>query len=262
MLAIRNLAPFSAIAVRMLLLLRRPNVSYREVIDLLKADAAFSAELLRLANSAAMGSRFQTDSILQALTLVGIPRVSALTATLALNKFLKPVSKLPIQRECWRHNLATALAAAELADKYNLDPDYAYTFGLLHEIGRMALLVASPREYVRIVDLAVNEHRDLPTLEHSTFGLDYREAGEWITRQWNLPPELAEVSRHLCASEEGPMTPPCRLVNQACLVANSIGFTVGIAPNASVGRPIQEPRDTLAFEVMEKVNRFEQEYAG
>src|SRR5689334_1904691 len=103
-LAIRNLAPFSPIALRMLTLLRQKDVSYRDVMDLLKLDAAFSAELLRLANSAAMGSRFPTTSILQALTMVGIPKVSALTATLAVSKFLKPVSKLPIQRHCWRHN--------------------------------------------------------------------------------------------------------------------------------------------------------------
>jgi HD-like signal output (HDOD) protein len=262
MLAIRNLAPFSAIAVRMLLLLRRPNVSYRDVMDLLKKDAAFSAELLRLANSAAMGSRFRTDSILQALTLVGIPRVSALTATLALNKFLKPVSKLPIQRDCWRHNLATALAAAELADKYNLDPDYAYTFGLLHEIGRMALLVASPKEYVRIADMAVGEHLDLAALERSTFGIDYREAGAWITRQWNLPPELADVSRNLSAKDERTLMPLSRLINEACRIADSIGFTVGIAPDTSLTGPVQTTRDTLAFEVMERVNRFEQEYAA
>jgi HD-like signal output (HDOD) protein len=260
--AIRNLAPFSAIAVRMLLLLRRPNVSYRDVMELLKKDAAFSAEVLRLANSAALGSRFQTESILQALTMVGIPRVSALTATLALNKFLRPVSRLPIQRDCWRHNLATAFAASELAGKYNLDPDYAYTFGLLHEIGRMVLLVANPGEYVSIVDVAVSENRDLAVLEQSTFGIDYREAGAWITLQWNLPSELAEVSRKNCLKGDGPVTPLCRLIDESCHIADSIGFSIGARLIPRPAASAQETPDALEFDVMERVNRFEQEYAS
>ena len=41
--AIRNLPPFSPVAIRLLLLLRRESVSYREVIEVLKSDAGFSA---------------------------------------------------------------------------------------------------------------------------------------------------------------------------------------------------------------------------
>lgn len=255
--AIRNLPPFSPVAIRLLLMLRRDDVSYREVIEVLKTDAAFSAELLRLANSAAMGCRFPTDSILQALTLLGIPIVSSLTVTLALSKFLKPVSKLAVLRRCWRHNLATALAASEIADRWNIDAETAYTFGLLHDIGRMGLLVAFPKSYVEIADVANCGTESLCCLELSAYGFDHREVGAWIAVQWNLPADLVDVS--LSHGVGGnPTTPLSCLVNEACRIANRIGFSVSErVVDAEVSD--QDP-GPLGTRIIEQVNRLEQEY--
>ena len=260
-LAIRNLPPFSPIAVRVMLLLRQPDVSYREVADVLMLDAGFAAEVLRLANSAAAGCRFPTTSILQALTVLGIPRVSALTAALALSKFLKPVSKLPALRCCWRHNLACAIASSRLADRYNLDPDFAYTFGLLHDIGRMGMLVAVPREYPMVIHRSGETSRCLIDLEFGTFGFDHREVGGWLTEQWNLPAEVAEVSLHH-GPGAAPSTPLTKVVHEACLLANRIGFTLC----ASMGGPNcplpERPAPSGQFElsIAEQVNLCEQEF--
>ena len=250
--AIRNLPPFSPVAIRLLLLLRKEAVGYREVMDILKTDAAFCVELLRVANSAATGCRFRTDSILQALTLLGIPRVSALTITLAMSKFLRPVAKLPVLRRCWRHNLATALAASEIASRWNIDSETAYVYGLLHDIGRLGLLVAFPKSYVEIADIANSGNQSLSQLELAAFGFDHREVGTWIAVQWNLPPDVVDV----CLShgvDGNPVTPISKLVSEACRIANRIGFSVS-------ERLLGEDPDELDHRIMEQVNRLEQEY--
>lgn len=261
--AIRNLPPFSPVAVRIMLLLRQADVSYRQVCDVLMVDAAFSAEVLRLANSASVGCRFPTSSILQALTVLGIPRVSALTASLALSKFLKPVSKLPELRLCWRHNLACAIAASRLADNYNMDPDFAYTFGLLHDIGRMGLLVAFPQQYVQLMHEAAASGGCLVEMESRAFGFDHREAGAWLTSQWRLPAELAEVSLHHGPGAE-PATPLSRLIHTACRTANRIGFSVcasaGQSPACSDGIETAAPDSGFDLHVAERVNLYEQEF--
>ncbi len=255
--AIRNLAPFSPVAIRLLLLLRKENVSYREVMDILKTDAAFCVELLRVANSAAMGCRFPTDSILQALTLLGIPRFSSLTITLAMTKFLRPVATLPVLRSCWRHNLATALAASEIASRRNVDSDTAYVYGLLHDIGRLGLLVAFPKSYVEIADIANLGNQSLSQLELAAFGFDHREFGAWVAVQWNLPPDVVDVS--LSHGADGnPVTPISKLVSQACRIANRIGFSVSerlVKAELSDGEPGE-----MGHRIIEQVNRIEQEY--
>jgi putative nucleotidyltransferase with HDIG domain len=244
-----------------MLLLRQPEVSYREVADVLMLDAGFAAEVLRLANSAAAGCRFPTASILQALTVLGIPRVSALTAALALSRFLKPVSKLPALRACWRHNLACAIASSRLADRYNLDPDFAYTFGLLHDIGRMGMLVAFPRDYPLVVQRSAETQRCLTELEFAAFGFDHREVGGWLAEQWRLPTEVAEVSMHH-GPGGNPPSPLTKLVNEACILANRIGFTLC----ASVGGPYcplpkpPMPESEFDLSIAEQVNLCEQEF--
>lgn len=256
--AIRNLPPFSPVAIRLLTLLKNEDVSYREVMDVLKTDAAFCVELLRVANSAAVGCRFPTDSILQALTILGIPRVSSLAITLAFSKFLRPVSKLPVLRRCWRHNLATALAASELAShSSSIDSETAYIYGLLHDIGRLGLLVAFPKSYSEIADIANMGHESLCQLELAAFGFDHREIGAWIAVQWNLPPDVVDVS--LSHGLDGnPVTPISILVSEACRVANRIGFSVS---ERLVAAEVAEadPGDMGGL-VIERVNRLEQEY--
>jgi HD-like signal output (HDOD) protein len=232
-------------------------VSFREVSEILKTDAAFSAELLRIANSAQAGSRFRTDSILQALTMLGVQRVSSLTVTLALSKFLKPVSKLPVLRRCWRHNLATALCCSEIAERWNLDGDKAYTYGMLHDIGRLGLLVAFPRSYVEIAHIANAGRESLSELEMGAFGFDHREVGAWIAVQWDLPPDLVDVCLTHGAGGD-PSTPLEKVVHEACRIANRIGFSVSERmPDEEIS---QGDPGEMGLRVIEKVNRLEQEY--
>jgi HD-like signal output (HDOD) protein len=245
------------VAIRLLLLLRREDVSYREVMEILKTDASLCVELLRIANSAAMGTRFPTDSILQALTLLGIPRLSSLTITLAMSKFLGPVSKLPVLRRCWRHNLATGIAASEIASGWNVDGETAYIYGLLHDIGRLGLLVAFPKSYAEIAGIANGRDQSLTELELSAFGFDHREVGAWIAVQWNLPMEVVDVS--LSHGLDGqPTTPISKVVAEACRVANRIGFSV--SERVMNGELSQTDPGQMGNRVIEQVNRLEQEY--
>jgi HD-like signal output (HDOD) protein len=255
--AIRNLPPFSPVALRLLTALRNEDVSYREVMDILKTDAAFCTELLRMANSAAVGCRFPTESILQALTILGIPRVASLAVTLAFSKFLRPVAKLPVLRRCWRHNLATGLVSAELAGQFQISSETAYMYGLLHDIGRLGLLIAFPKSYSEIAEIANASGQSLCDLELAAFGFDHREIGAWIAVQWNLPPDVVDVS--LSHGVDGnPVTPISILVSEACRVANRIGFSVS---ERLVPQEISETDPAeLGTRVIEQVNRLEQEY--
>jgi HD-like signal output (HDOD) protein len=252
-LAIRNLPPFSPVAIRLFTMLQDESVSYRDVMDVLKTDAAFCAELLRLANSAAVGRRFPTDSILQALTVIGIPRVSSLAVTLAFSGFLRKVSTLPVLRRCWRHNLATALAATELSGQSNIDGDTAYIYGLLHDIGRLGLLVAFPKTYTRIAAIANSGGQSLSQLELQVFGFDHREVGAWLAVQWNLPADVVDVTlAH--GSDGNPETPLSILTANACGIANRLGYSVS-------ERPVPDwDFGEMGQRIIERVNLLEQEY--
>lgn len=231
-------------------LLRQENTSFKEAADLMKSDAALTAEVLRLANSPMTGLRFPTASLLQAMSVLGVNRITSLTATLCVGRLLKPVAKLPLMRRCWRHNLATALIASQWSVEYQVDAEKAYTFGLLAGLGRLALLVSDPQVYSRLAERAQAENLPLEMLENRFYGFDHRDAGRWLVTEWKLPPELNEIL--LGSPVEGINADLALLIRQASSEATRLGFGVLHGP------PDNSP-DPSSFDIAERVNQIEQD---
>jgi putative nucleotidyltransferase with HDIG domain len=87
------------------------------------------------------------------------------------------------------HSLRCATAAKLLAEKTGaLDPDHAYTAGLLHDIGEALLRSHFPEEAEQIIWLG---HPFRVEKEVAAFGVDHAQVGQWILDACNVPPHLA-----------------------------------------------------------------------
>src|ERR1019366_8816750 len=142
---------FPPIVLRLLDLLARDDVEIRELVALISSDPAFSAQILRVANSPLFGFRWRIDSLQSALVLLGLRRVRALTMTVATANHMKAALKIEELSRCWRHMLACALLTEELARSCSVFEDRAYTAGLMHDLGRLGLLLAYPAEYAEML---------------------------------------------------------------------------------------------------------------
>ncbi len=229
--ALRRIPPFHPVAVRLIRMASVETTPLGEIASLIRSDAAFSAEVLRLANSPLFGMMREVSSIMQAVALLGLQRVRALASTVALRQFLARVAHSRAARLCWRHNLATALLAEELASASLLDRDAAYTCGLMHDLGRLALLALDPEAMETIVDQADSGGADPGELERRVYGASHAEAGAWIMEQWNFPPLLRSVAH----AHHQPPAPPFDIpaaVSLACRAAGALGFQfAGPAPD-------------------------------
>ncbi|MCS6953014.1 MAG: HDOD domain-containing protein [Bryobacteraceae bacterium] len=227
--ALRDLPPFPWIAIKVLQLLtdaRADDVEICRLVELIRADASLSSELLRRANSPVYGLRARIASVQHAVVVLGFDRVKTLALTVGVGAYLKTALKLELLRRCWRHSLACAILSEELSRGCLLPVDQAYTAGLLHDIGRLALLVKHPQAYAGLLE--VIEENCLPALEseRDLFGVDHCEAGAWLARHWDFPPQLAEVAaQHHLPPADGRMT-LIRLVHLACRLADALGFQV------------------------------------
>ena len=222
---------FPPIALRLLHLLSNENVAIAEMLEPLRADPAFSAEILRRANSAMFGFSSQISSLQHALVVLGLRRVRALSMTVATSIYLKQALQIEELRRCWRHTLATALLTEELAGACLMHVDLAYTAGLLHDVGRLGLLVAHPEEYSTFLrDAAARaagpEPFDLLDYEKEVFGADHCEAGNWLAAQWKLPDEFAVVTGRHHDRPYGQGTGLLGLVFLGCQLADALGFSV------------------------------------
>jgi len=192
-LRITDLPPFPAVAIRALQLVSRSDTRLNDLHSLICSDPAFATEILRLANSPLYGIRVEIKSTLQATMLLGFERVKGLAFTIGIRAFLGNAVNFPALRTCWRHSLACAMIAEEIV-AVGIEKGAAYTAGLIHDIGRLALAAARPPEYSLIAAADCGEPRQR---ELETFGMDHCQAGAFLIKAWHLPEEFVDiVSRH------------------------------------------------------------------
>ena len=218
--------PFRPVAVKLLTLVDGASQHLAQIVSLLRSDAVMSAELIRAANSPLFGSRYEIRSPLQALVYLGLDRVKALVVTTAM-KAMVDATHSNLTVSCWRHNLATALICQKLSTSVNLPAERCYIGGLIHDIGRLALLTIFP-EYENCGMLAASGAQDpLPT-ERELFGLTHSEAGRWLLSQWGCPIELQNIA----AFHENPAEAPncdravVTLVHACSQLADLMGMSV------------------------------------
>jgi HD-like signal output (HDOD) protein len=229
--ALRELPPFPAIATKLLRLFASEDTEVREVVGLIRADPAFSSELLRVANSPIYGLRSQVSSLHHAVVILGFDRLRSFAMTISMRNFLRTAMRIDVLRRVWRHSLACALVAEDVASLFwkNNDRtvrDRAYTAGLLHDLGRLALLVKYPQEYANLLAVVSENPFDMLETEHDLFDIDHCEAGGWLARSWTFPSEIADVAAGHHDPIDKSQNDILNLVRTAVLLTDWLGFDV------------------------------------
>lgn len=224
--ALSRIPAFPPVVLRVFDLLGQENVEIRKLVELITSDPAFSAQVLRLANSPLFGFQSRIDSLQHALMILGLRRVRSLAMTVATANYMQAALKIEELHRCWRHTLATALLTEELARQVAQPEDVAYTAGLLHDIGRLGLLVAHPVEYTQLMREAREGSWDLIQLERKFFGVDHCEAGGYLAEEWNLPEEVRAVAATHHEPRQEPSAELPHLVHLGCRLADTLGFWV------------------------------------
>jgi len=220
---VKTLPPFSPAACRLVQLISEETAHFREVSQVLAVDAALSSQVLRVANSALLGCRYEIASIMQALFVVGADRLRDIVLTVAIRNYMGHGDSLFLHR-LWRHNLATALWCEKLAESCGVDRPIAYTAGILHDIGRAALLKLFPHEYAAFLDHALTGDLDRLEAERKLCDADHCQIGDSLSQSWNFPTVLQDViaNHHDEVTHETPR--PRLLVQAACTAASVSGF--------------------------------------
>jgi HD-like signal output (HDOD) protein len=219
-----SLPPFPAIALKALNLMAGRDTSLLELCNLIRSDTAFSTAILRLANSPLVGFSKEITSVLQASMLLGFRRLKSVAITVGLKAYLEP-SCTPILKSCWRHSVASAIVAERSAKAALLDKDFAYTAGIMHDIGRVAMAAAMPQAYARVVARGADQPKDLLQLEEELCAIDHCQAGRSLVTAWDLPEAFLEIT----SCHHNPKTHlrgAASVVRPSCMLADALGFAV------------------------------------
>jgi putative nucleotidyltransferase with HDIG domain len=239
----------------------------RQLSALISSEPAFSSEVLTIANSALYAGRAPITSVLQAIAVLGTKSLKGLCLTVGVRAYLGDSLNHQSLRAIWRHSLACALVAHQLARAGSMNKDAAYTAGILHDIGRLVLAVISPKEYAALLETHSGSAGSALQAERELFGFDHCEAGRHLIADWKLPRDFETIvsDHHSPRQKDDPWHMP-GLINVSCRMADSVGFSVfqgcEVTPYVDLlgELPDRERKtfcpdvDQLAFEVSSKIN--------
>lgn len=265
-----RLPPFPQVAVRVLRLANDENVQLHQLCDLISSDPAFASEVLTVANSLLYAPRYPSTSILQAIAVLGANTLQGMCVTVGVRAYLGKSMSYPSMRKVWLHNLACAVIAERIARVGFIDKDLAYTCGILHDVGRMALAVIQPSEYAALLETHCGPSATLLEAERELFGWDHSETGRQLIADWKLPDDFqAAVAEHHAVRRTDGAWDVAELVKVSCAMAGAIGYAAFPGcettpyPKLLEQLPARERRlfqadaETLTREVTESIHAIE-----
>jgi putative nucleotidyltransferase with HDIG domain len=265
-----RIPPFPLIAIRILQLTNQDDVPLRQLSDLISSEPAFSSEVLTIANSALYARRVPVNNVLQAIAVLGTNTLKGLCLTVGVRAYLGSSLNHETLRAIWRHSLACALIANQLAGAGLIDKDAAYTAGILHDVGRLALAVISPREYATLLETHSGPPASALEAERGLFGFDHCEAGRRLIADWKMPPYFTKVvADHHAPRVNRDIWEMPDIIQVSCRMADTIGFAVfqgcelAPYPELLADLPDRERRafcpdsEVLAFDISTKINAVE-----
>jgi putative nucleotidyltransferase with HDIG domain len=176
--------------------LAREDVSLDDIADTVSHDQALAAKTLRIANCSFYGVPSRVVSIRQAIGILGLRSVSTLLVAAAVSERFPRIVCAGFDLGCyWRHSVAVALCAREIARLVRIDADAAFTAGLLHDLGRLALASQLPQSLEQAYALRSSSDCQMLAAERAELGTDHADIGAEVGTRWHFGAEVVEAMR-------------------------------------------------------------------
>ena len=210
---------------------RNPDVPFEKLVEALEHDQGLTANILRWANSVYFSGRYEIESLRDAAVRLGLDQLKLIVMVSVAAPMVKQAIAgydLPAG-SLFEHSIAVGVGTAELAKIMDMEaPPHAFTAGLLHDIGKVALgtFIAVAAEPIKSV---TQEQRvSFDEAERLTLGIDHAEAGAILLRHWNVPSTIADVVHwhHRPQEYDGEST-TLDLVHTACILSMKCGLGIG-----------------------------------
>lgn len=254
--SVRALPVLPTAVTRLLSLARDVDADFREIARVIETDQTLTARTLRAANSPLNAVSRRVKTVRQATVLLGTDTIVNLVLGVSVISLQSGLYKnLPMDPNAFgRHSIAVAIAARTLAMHFKLpNPSEAFVAGLLHDIGKLVLLMHHGEDYARLMRQARQGEAPLNELELDAYDLDHALVGHVLCMHWNLPSAMAQaVAEHHAA-------PSPRSIADVVSRANDLIKTIQVGDSgnrfvdlASADAP---PRDQISRDVLRELVR-------
>lgn len=229
--------------------LNDPKCNNSILAKIVEGDTALTAKLLRIANSALYNFSSKIETVNHAITILGTQQLRELVlACSVLNMFQNIPEGLVTMESFWRHSVACGVAARNIATmRGENNIEKFFVAGLLHDIGRLILLMEAPNEMNQIFEEATAKSKILFSTEKEVLGYDHATIGGLILTKWKLAPRLCEAVQFHHKPQSSTRFPvDTAILHIADIIAN--GMKYGSSGESFVPNISQHAWDTLEFD--------------
>ena len=240
---LESLSTLPPVAARFFPKLMQPQFSPADLAEIIESDAALAAKIITLMSRQRLIAAGEKFSIRQGLDRLPahLVRNAILSVKVSGDTDSSPDNYRALPRkQLALHNLAVACCARNIAEIMSpkTDSQLAYTAGLLHDIGKLALDEAMPKSFTRIISDAKTQNASALSVEQKQLNTDHTILGKRLAQKWHLPEQftLAIWLHHSDTTAIAQNMPEAKIA-QIVQLADLVARQCGIGQSGSYDKP-------------------------
>ncbi len=186
-----KLPSISEVAHALIKTLNDKDVSVASVRNIIARDAALTAQLLRVANSARFGLPRGVGTLDEAITMVGMAQVRSLSLAACLSGAFPTLPGLD-RNAFWNHSLACAAYAQWLAAELGVDTQTAWLTGMMLRLGELLIGMAEPKT-LQAIEKPPLQPGERWAREQRLVGFTEGQITAELARRWDFPMQIVQA---------------------------------------------------------------------
>lgn len=175
--------------------LERDEPDLKKITQLVSTDPALTTRLLQLSNSGFFKLSGKISSVSESLAILGLDHVRTMAAAAASGASIKAVAGINLPK-FWAYSLNVAKLSRSLAGVVRQNQQAAFTCGLIHAVGELAIHMGMPEEVAALNRQVAPLDLKRANAERLTFGFCYAQVGAGLAGKWKFPQAMVDALDH------------------------------------------------------------------
>ncbi len=172
----------------MMELVNDPEVELQELARTISMEQVVSARVIRLANSAHFSRGKSVSSVDQAVVRLGLEPLKTLIIASSLVSAFPYVEVIDLEA-FWQETFEVAILSKAIAQSCDVNPNAAFTAGMLHNIGDLMIYTVMADQVPAIFE-KMETGSSKVSAQRSTIGTDSAILGSKLAESWSFSDEL------------------------------------------------------------------------
>lgn len=236
---VHKLLAFPTTVIHVLNLTGSDTSSASQLGKVIESDMSVSAQILKLANSVFFAARDKRiSSLREAVVRIGFEQTKKAVVSMSVIQHVSSSQNNTgfSHTDFWFHSIAVAIITEMLAKKENIvNPDEAFVFGLLHELGVLLYNEYFNSIFLRLLEKSTSLGLPFSYFQKDELNITHNDLMARLSDSWGFSREFTEGFKAL-----DEMIPSLDLLDRSplaatALVADSIALSLGIGRAADCG---------------------------